>query len=331
MSMCVLISSHILLVLIIFQAASVFQPPGGGLLQPSSWYPPHFQNQFQLPENAALFPAQPSYKPGGGGRGSHSQYKNRRGRGGGGLSNDRGGGGSQGNEQRGNGYNTSGGGGPNTGFQPQGPSQYPGHPQAAPSPPQAQYNANNYYYGGGGAQQQSRSGGRSSMDGGNIKKYQNNGVLNAASVPSTSPHFNLQQSQQLAQQPGAGMPSTQINNVVAAAVAATVAAAAPTIPASVTTASVAASSVTPMVSATVPVVSAHAGSSNDNLTKAATDATPTASINPEATTPSSQQNTNQYQNHPQHRHNQRDDNYNSGFSYPRAPMESIQGGKEMQK
>ena len=175
------------------------------------------------------------------------------------------------------------------------------------------------------------------MDGGNIKKYQNNGVLNAASVPSTSPHFNLQQSQQLAQQqPGAGgMPSTQINNVVAAAnaaaaAAATVAAAAPTIPASVTTASVAAS-VTPMVSATVPVVSAHAGSSNDNLTKAATDATPTASINPEATTPSSQQNTNQYQNHPQHRHNQRDDNYNSGFSYPRAPMESIQGGKEMQK
>ena len=169
------------------------------------------------------------------------------------------------------------------------------------------------------------------MDGGNIKKYQNNGVLNAASVPSTSPHFNLQQSQQLAQQqPGAGMPSTQINNVVAAvAAAATVAAAAPTIPASVTTASVAAS-VTPMVSATVPVVSAHA-SSNDNLTKAATDATPTASINPEATTPSSQQNTNQYQNHPQHRHNQRDDNYNSGFSYPRAPMESIQGGKEMQK
>ena len=174
------------------------------------------------------------------------------------------------------------------------------------------------------------------MDSGNIKKYQNNGVV--ASVPSTSPHFNLQQSQQLAQQqPGAGgMPSTQINNVVAAAnaaaaAAATVAAAAPTIPASVTTASVAASSVTPMVSATVPVVSAHAGSSNDNLTKAATDATPTASINPEATTPSSQQNTNQYQNHPQHRHNQRDDNYNSGFSYPRAPMESIQGGKEMQK
>ena len=169
------------------------------------------------------------------------------------------------------------------------------------------------------------------MDGGNIKKYQNNGVLNAASVPSTSPHFNLQQSQQLAQQqPGAGMPSTQINNVVAAAnaaaaAAATVAAAAPTIPASVTTASVAAS-VTPMVSATVPVVSAHA-SSNDNLTKAATDATPTASINPEAT-PSQ---TNQYQNHPQHRHNQREDNYNSGFSYPRAPMESIQGGKEMQK
>ena len=167
------------------------------------------------------------------------------------------------------------------------------------------------------------------MDSGNIKKYQNNGVV--ASVPSTSPHFNLQQSQQLAQQPGAGMPSTQINNVVAAAVAATVAAAAPTIPASVTTASVAAS-VTPMVSATVPVVSAHA-SSNDNLTKAATDATPTASINPEAT-PSQ---TNQYQNHPQqqHRHNQRDqDNYNSGgfSSYPRgAPMESIQGGKEMQK
>merc|ERR1739847_239317 len=38
---------------------------------------------------------------------------------------------------------------------------------------------------------------------------------------------------------------------------------------------------------------------------------------------------NQY-SHPQHRHNQRDENYATGFSYPRASMESIQSGKDMQ-
>ena len=153
-----------------------------------------------------------------------------------------------------------------------------------------------------------------------MKKYQNNGVV--ASVPaSTSPHYQNMQSQQLAQQPGAGMPST-VNNAVAAAVV-------PTIPASVTTASAAAaaaaaaaSAVTPLAS-TTPVVSAHANT-NDNLAKAAPDATPTASINPEAGQ------TNQY-SHPQHRHNQRDENYATGFSYPRASMESIQSGKDMQK
>ena len=108
------------------------------------------------------------------------------------------------------------------------------------------------------------------------------------------------------------MPST-VNNAVAAAVV-------PTIPASVTTASAAAaaaaaaaSAVTPLAS-TTPVVSAHANT-NDNLAKAAPDATPTASINPEAGQ------TNQY-SHPQHRHNQRDENYATGFSYPRASMES---------
>lgn len=88
---------------------------------------------------------------------------------------------------------------------------------------------------------------------------------------------------------------------------------------------------------------------NDNLAKAAQqppDATPTASINPEAADVSGHHHpagnagaggqppsNHQYSSHPQHRgHNQREDNYNTGFSYnPRASMESIQSGKDMQK
>ena len=187
-----------------------------------------------------------------------------------------------------------------------------------------------------------------------MKKYQNNGHV-VVSAPSTSPHY-MQQSQQLAQQPGAsGMPSvaTSNNAHVNPTVVTPVPASAVTSAASVAAAAAhaVASAATPLAASNMgggggpPVVSAHANT-NDNLAKAAQqppDATPTASINPEAADVTGHHpagsaggqppSNHQYSSHPQHRgHNQREDNYNTGFSYnPRASMESIQSGKDMQK
>ena len=198
------------------------------------------------------------------------------------------------------------------------------------------------------------------MDNSGMKKYQNNGHV-VVSAPSTSPHY-MQQSQQLAQQPGAsGMPSvaTSNNAHVNPTVVTPVPASAVTSAASVAAAAAhaVASAATPLAASNMgggggpPVVSAHANT-NDNLAKAAQqppDATPTASINPEAVADVSGHHhpagnaaagaggqppsNHQYSSHPQHRgHNQREDNYNTGFSYnPRASMESIQSGKDMQK
>ena len=193
-----------------------------------------------------------------------------------------------------------------------------------------------------------------------MKKYQNNGHV-VVSAPSTSPHYMQSAQQQLAQQPGAGMPSVASNNAHITQHIAPTVTPVPTASAAVTSAAaVSAGAATPHATSNMsapgsggpPVVSAQANT-NDNLAKAAqqpSDATPTASINPpeaEVVTsghtapgvdprggPGGQPPSNhQYSSHPQHRgHNQREDNYNTGFSYnPRASMESIQSGKDMQK
>ncbi len=302
---------------------SVFPPQTSGL----SWYHPSaaaFQ-QFQLPDNTAIFATQPPYKTqqggqggGGGGRGGHNQYKSRRGRGGGGgQSNDR-----QQSEQRGNGY-------PNQGFQqqslysggqPQQP-QHPQHPQAAPSPPQ-QYNSYNYYGG-------QRSGGRPSLDGGSMKKYSNNGMPPA----TTSAQYHQPQVMMLHQ-----APSPQVTNAPglisghsavptsAPAVVSVVANPAPVAP--------------------IPVASVvnDPASSHDNLSKPSNDATGSNPPIVSAATPPSQDTNASNSAVPPagpaqsgyggHRHNRNDDGYHGsgGFSsgYHKSSMESLPG-KEMQR
>ena len=171
----------------IFQATQVFPTAQTSGLLPQSWgYHPSAFPQFSLPDNAAIFTAQPPYKQQGGSgtRGGHNQYKARRGRGG--LASDRG---QQSDQQRGNGYPNQSGHGAfqQVSYGSGNPQQQ--HPQSAPSPP-TQYNSF-YGYNAGGQQGRQQSSGRPSLDGGNLKKYPSNGPVSLP-VASNSPQYQPQ-------------------------------------------------------------------------------------------------------------------------------------------
>lgn len=313
--------------------ASVFPPQTSGLLQ-QSWYHPSAFQQFQLPDNATLFAAQPPYKqPGGGSRGGHNQYKARRGRGGGGggSSNDR-----QQSEQRGNGYPSQASHGVPAfqqqqqspyGNQQQQPPQQPQHPQAAPSPPQ-QYNSFNNYY-GGGAQQQ-RPAHRPSLDAGSMKKY-GNGPTMPPVASTTSQQYQQPQVVQVptVQATPAPVLSASVGPVPSAATVAVPSAVASSTPAA--SVAVVAASVVPVPAAAVSGVGGL--TANDNPVKSSIDSTPIVSA---ATPPSSQDGSaaSGAGTYGGHRHNQREDNYggHGGFTtgYHKSSMESLPGKQDMQ-